>query len=84
MNNSEKKKSSSKSTDDVFDRLSKTDTYTTKDTKGKIERSAPKKVDTGKKTTVRTEDLFCNWKPRLPKLVFNTYSPLGRMIFLIV
>jgi len=38
--------------------MSKTDTYATKDTKGKIERSAPKKVDTGKKTTVRMEDLF--------------------------
>jgi len=64
--------------------MSKTDTYATKDMKGKIERSTPKKVDTSKKTTVRMADLFCNWKTRLPKLVFNTYSPLGRMIFLIV
>ena len=35
--------------------MSKTDTYATKDMKGKIERSAPKKVDSGKKTTVRQE-----------------------------
>ena len=35
--------------------MSKTDAYATKDMKGKIERSAPKKVDNGKKTTVRQE-----------------------------
>lgn len=42
MNSSEKKKSSSKSAGDLFDRLSKTDTYATNDMKTKPTHAKPK------------------------------------------
>jgi len=42
MNNSEKKKPSSKPAGDLFDRLSKTDTYATNDMKTKTKYAKPK------------------------------------------
>ena len=62
--------------------MSKTDTYATKDMKGKIESTEEgrqRQEDHGK--TRIEHSFYCNWKTRLPMLVFNTYSPLGRMIF---
>jgi hypothetical protein len=54
MNSSEKKKSSSKSAGDLFDRLSKTDTYATNDMKTKTKYVKPNEEPPKKPSGITT------------------------------
>lgn len=52
-----------------FDRMSTTDTFASKDMKGKVDRT-PKKVDDGKRTTVSNLDIFIPSKASHRFLIF--------------